>query len=441
MAVDTGIYGNIRPFKLDDPLDQAAKAASLRAVSRQFTLEDDLSAIGRETGGDLTKMSAALLQRGHVAPAIQLATSATAQDKARAELLSKNMKTMRDVIAAASSDADMPQVRNAALQLFGPEGAARIPERFTPEWQRDRLMDADARLKALTPNVQMVNTGGSTVAVNTNPQAGTVGPLPGATPIQNTGAPTELARLTAERDALPANDPRRREYDRVIANYKAGRGSGDITIKNPGPLAPGKPGQNKVDEDLLDTTRNLMRLDTIAGQFKPEFQTLMTRGSNWWTAAKETLGGKLTNKERQDLTEFSQYKRNAIDSLNQYIKSITGAAMTDAEAQRILKGLPNPGTGLFDGDSPTEFKAKLDDAMKQTRMSVARLAYIKRNGMSLEDGQGNAIVPLSRMPALINERGIEIERVLQDQDPNVKGDALKRAVRRQLSLEFGLAAD
>jgi len=68
-------------------------------------------------------------------------------------------------------------------------------------------------------------------------------------------------------------------------------------------------------------------------------------GAAW----KEKLGVSLSPREKQDLTNYSAYKRNSINTLNEYIKSITGAAMTDAEAERLLKGLPKklPIPGAF----------------------------------------------------------------------------------------------
>jgi hypothetical protein len=136
----------------------------------------------------------------------------------------------------------------------------------------------------------------------------------------------------------------------------------------------------------------------------------------------------LTNKEKQDLTEFSAYKRNAVGQINQYIHDMTGAAMGVQEAQRLMRAVPNPGSGIFDGDSPTEFKAKLDDVVSKTKMAVARLAYIKRNGMSLEDGKGNPVVPLERMPALINERGKRDRDGAQDR---AAGRERQRARKRE----------
>jgi hypothetical protein len=462
MAIDTSIYQNVRPFTMADPYESAGKALALRSMQKKYTLEDDIAQIGAETGGDPAKMAQALLAKGHYQPAIQLQTQAAALRKEQAGVLQAEqsrfaslLPVLRNELARVGDDAGLAQLRmktstlaqgftSPQFQQMLTSMAQEIPERFDPRWQQQQLMTADDLLKRLTPEVRYTDTGGVLTPVQTNPNApGGLGVVPGAQPIQKTAAPqapTELARYLAERAAIAQqnpNDPRLPQYDKVIAGFKAGR-STDITLAQ-GPMEPGKAGVNKVDEDLLGVTRGLMQLDQIQSQFKPEFQQYMDKAGFAALAVKEKAGFKLTNKQQKDLTEFASYRRNAVNSLNEYIKQITGAAMSEPEARRILSGMPKPGDGIFDGDSPTEFKAKLDDAMQKTKMAVSRLAYIKRNGMSLEDGSGNPVIPLERMPQLINERGRVIETELKK--TGASGKPLERAVRRQLGIEFGLVSD
>jgi hypothetical protein len=115
--------------------------------------------------------------------------------------------------------------------------------------------------------------------------------------------------------------------------------------------------------------------------------------------------------------------------------------MSIPEAERITRAMPNPGTGIFDGDSPTEFKSKMDDAIRVARMAEARFVYLKRNGMSLTDAAGNSIVPLERMPSLMNERGRELEQTVKQRNPSANAQDIRKMVTRQLAQEFGLAAD
>lgn len=245
---------------------------------------------------------------------------------------------------------------------------------------------------------------------------------------------SQLGLLVQELNDLKAqnpNDPLIKVYEQAITKYQPG--GIQVNVNPNDPLIPGKPAQNKIDEGLLDSGMRQQQLSSIERQFRPEFQQLGTRWNALTLSVKDKVGlTDLDPGQKQFLTDFSQYKRNSIDALNQYIKSVTGAAMTNAEAERILRGLPNPGTGLFDGDSPTEFKAKLDDALKQTRLAEARLVYIKRNGMNLAD------VELSRMPRLMNERGAAIEGAIRKQQPNLPEADVRKLVRRNLAQEFGL---
>lgn len=460
--IDTSIYGQIRPYTMESPIAQAGQALQVQALQQQvqegqrkFTLESDISGALAESGGDLTKASSLLATRGRGNAALTL------RDKAAAETKASTEQKLKLAEAAASDGIAVDAVYRQALTKHGGNAAAAIAE-VQPIWtevvgkwkgmghQLTEQFDPQKNLAGIGQTKEVAN-----YLKGLQPTPSDVGKLiaerdalppndprratyDSAIREKSTGAPSELGRLTAERDALPEGDPKRAIYDRVLAGYKAGRGDTNVSV-NTGPMTPGKAAATKVDEGILDVTRNLMQLDTIASQFKPEFQRFQDKIGFGALKVKDSTTG-LTNKEKQDLSEYSTYRRNAFNTLNEYIKSITGAAMSNAEADRILKGLPNPGSGMFDGDSPTEFKAKLDDAIRQTKVAVARLAYIKRNGMSLEDGKGNAVIPLDRMPTLINDRGKEIEAELRKAG-NADAKAIQKAVRRQLGVEFGLSSD
>ena len=457
MPVDTSIYNNIRPYRMESQLDQAVKSNQLRAQNRQFTMEDDISAAASETGGDPERMSSTLMSKGHFAPAMQLRGSVDARKKAESD---QNLKMFEE---AGSDAVALDAFYRQALQESGgnKEAAlAKANQAFAPirdKWRAlgkpmgdsfdpdknfafiGQAKNAVEYLKSLEPKYGApvaARQGGRDVLIQPSQSGAAPRVVEGVTPRDN---PTELARLQAERDALPENDPRRAEYDRVLSGYKAGRGDTNVTIQPPGPMQLGKAAANKVDEDMLGVTRNLMQLDTVASQWKPEYQRFQDKAGYAALKVKDSTVG-LTNKEKVDLSDYSKYRRNAFNTLNEYIKSVTGAAMSEPEAQRITKGMPNPGSGLFDGDSPTEFKAKLDDAIGQTKKAVARLAYLNRKGMSLEDGIGKGI-SIEGMPALMNERGAEIEAELKRAQPNASKDALGKAVRRQLGIEFGLSSD
>jgi hypothetical protein len=204
---------------------------------------------------------------------------------------------------------------------------------------------------------------------------------------------------------------------------------------NTGALTPGKVAGNKVDEGILETTARLQRLSAIEASYKPAYTQLGTRLGNVWTKIKEKAGADVSPQDQKELREFSQWKRQSLENLNQYVKEITGAAMTDAEAGRIRAALPDPGQNWWDGDSATEFKSKMDDVVRQLKMAEARYVYIKRNGMSIEG------VSLERMPQIMNQRGAAMERDIRAKNPKMDKKAIQNTVKRALAQEFGLAAD
>jgi hypothetical protein len=219
------------------------------------------------------------------------------------------------------------------------------------------------------------------------------------------------------------------------AAERAGKAGAANVYAAGGNIELGKVGANRVDEGVLDTTARLSRLKQIEQQYRPEYLQIGTRLGSTWNAIKEKAGVGLSEADRKGLEQFAQFKRGAIENLNQYIKEITGAAMSIPEAERIKIGMPNPGQGVFDGDSPTEFKAKLDDVTRSLKLAESRLTYIKRNGMSIQS------VPLDRMPQLMNERGKALEAEVKGKYKSMTPDDVRKTVKRQLAQEFGLLGD
>ena len=139
---------------------------------------------------------------------------------------------------------------------------------------------------------------------------------------------------------------------------------------------------------------------------------------------------KLTPDQKSQLTNYTQFTQDSIRELNQYIVDITGAAMgTGEEADRIKKGMPNVGSGLLDGDSPTQFAAKLANTMKDLRTVEARLQYIKNNGLKIVD------VPLEKMPEIMRKREKELINSL---GLDVTNPQDKAVLKSRLAGEFGL---
>ena len=184
------------------------------------------------------------------------------------------------------------------------------------------------------------------------------------------------------------------------------------------------PVKTKVQKDVLDTQESLTRLNGIAAQFKPEFQTLGTRWDVLRSDVSEKLGFKLNPEDAALVSDYSTFRMDAIDQINRYIKMITGAQMSEKEAERILKGMPNPGQGFFDGDGPTAFMAKMDRTIEKLNLAQARYKYMLMNGIALDDV---GVPTLDQIPSIMNARGKEL------MDTGMS----KEEVRQTLREEFG----
>ena len=110
-----------------------------------------------------------------------------------------------------------------------------------------------------------------------------------------------------------------------------------------------------------------------------------------------------------------------------------------AETGRLYRQMPNPGEGVGDGDSPTEFKAKLDASLRTQRLVIARAQMMAARGMSVLTGDGrlaSGVPQLDDMPRIIAERERELVADLQMQ--GVAPADIPAMVERGLKEEFGL---
>lgn len=191
--------------------------------------------------------------------------------------------------------------------------------------------------------------------------------------------------------------------------------------------------KKNIEGDLREAQEGLARLSSVQQRFKPEFQEIPTRLGTAWSALKEKLTiGDVGPEDQAALTEFTAYKRDAIDNINRYIKEITGAQMSEGEAQRLTRGIPNPGAGIFDGDSPTEFQAKMDATIKSLRMASARYTYALQNGLNVES------IPLGGIKGIMEARMNEMIDEVKATNPDITPEALDDYLRQQISVEFGL---
>lgn len=227
-----------------------------------------------------------------------------------------------------------------------------------------------------------------------------------------------------------------RRHNRASEN-KAGTSfsvgpDGTVTYSEGGAIGLQKPTLNKIEEKQFNATEALSRLNTIHNSFKPEFATFGGRGEALFTGLKDKAGIKLSKSEATNLREFSTYRRDAISHLNRTLNELSGAAVSPAEAERLKAELPDPGTGLFDGDGPTEFKAKADASTRAMKQAAIRYHYSKRSGMDPFS------IDLADVDKLMDQRGSELEAQISSQNPGMDPVTIDAMVKDQLSREFGI---
>lgn len=154
----------------------------------------------------------------------------------------------------------------------------------------------------------------------------------------------------------------------------------DMTVKTRG----------DVEEKLLGGREQLVRMQAIQKEFKPEYQKIGERLSREWTGIKAKLGKNVSPGDASKLTEFKTFQRKATENINLYIKELTGAQMSEKEADRLRLAQPDPGEHWYSGDDPITFKSKMDDIAKTTRAAVARYEYYRNKGLS--DGEIKGLI-------------------------------------------------
>ena len=212
----------------------------------------------------------------------------------------------------------------------------------------------------------------------------------------------------------------------------SGPGGGRTNPGNPANLSPKTVGE--LEESANASNNQIARLTQIEAGFKPEYLEIVPRGQMAWNSLRERAGVGLSEPQRRQLAEYTAFKRDTLANLNQTIKDTTGAAMSEPEAKRIIATMPSTGSGIFDGDSPTEFQAKLQGATRATRNALLRSNYARMNGLDpLKTG-----ISLEEVPALVERRGTEIERMVRTAMPEAEDVAVLQEVRKRLGREFGM---
>lgn len=191
------------------------------------------------------------------------------------------------------------------------------------------------------------------------------------------------------------------------------------------------PTKNKLQESIVQATDELDRLNSIGQGFDPQFLQIPGRLKGGALKVKDLAGGMLgdlTPEEQNYLTKFSTFKADATKNLSMILNRLSGAAISPAEGERLKKGIPN------DEDSPTQFTAKYQAAVKDSSRAIMRANWALKNGIGVQSvEQLSRAMPLSGIDEVYSQRANEIWQEMGG-TPETKQQAIQQA-----NQEFGLA--
>jgi hypothetical protein len=200
----------------------------------------------------------------------------------------------------------------------------------------------------------------------------------------------------------------------------------------------GKAAGDVNDKNQLGYVNHLGRLDEIEKDFDASHFTVQDKLKNLGTAWTEKLGGKVSPEKQEALTKFTAFRVEAVGNFNALLKEASGTAVTENELKRMTLQEPNAGNGIFDGDSATEFKAKLKQSKDGLKMAIARANYLRENGYkgAVTDGVA-ARVPLSGMQKILEREAETLHKKIEISNPGMPEDQIMQQVKGTISKRFG----
>ncbi len=212
-----------------------------------------------------------------------------------------------------------------------------------------------------------------------------------------------------------------------------GKGLGSGTLE--------KGTKKNLEQQIINNSVNFEGFKEIKELYREEFSQLPTKWKINYLKIKDGLGdwnifGEISEEDKALITAYSEWEQKSWEMTNAYIKSITGAQMSEKEAERILKGFADPRKL-----SPTEYQAKLDGILENAMNSTIRYNLILRSGLNIPtDVNGNlnpeAIMTLASVDKYLKDIGDELQRelLLDDNWKDKSQQEIEDEVLRQLKL-------
>ena len=155
-----------------------------------------------------------------------------------------------------------------------------------------------------------------------------------------------------------------------------------------------------LEESIIATSNSLDRLSRMGTEFEQDYLTVpgKVRSKLLWGQGMLDPDGMNTG-DRDWYSKQVTWRADAISFMNEEIKRMTGAQMSENEAKRLRKGMPDP-----ENDDPIAFQAKWKSNVRNLQMIRARANYYLSKGLQPPNGNGNWVISINEMEQIMKER-------------------------------------
>jgi len=153
--------------------------------------------------------------------------------------------------------------------------------------------------------------------------------------------------------------------------------------------------KTKLEQDIIDGSTKIESLDEIERLFKPEYLTYMGKGQAAYEKYAEKMGIPVDTDFLASLTKWHQEAKTTFFI---WKKWVTGVAGGEKEMRDIAKSFPDP-----QRNSPTEFRANLEQARKTTKKLIIKLNMYRAAGIKNPTKEQLAEMKLEDIPDILLE--------------------------------------
>jgi len=161
----------------------------------------------------------------------------------------------------------------------------------------------------------------------------------------------------------------------IPKGFKKVQTKGTAVTVNTGDLA--KTTKSKLEDDIVEATRNIQSFKATRASFKPEYLTLFGKAGNFMAESADKAGVS-TADQKKLISERSTWFRQAKADFIAYRKWATGVAGGEKEMAEIATSFPDPVK-----NSPTQYIANLKSIDETTKRVLSLNAEFLRSGIDL----------------------------------------------------------